>query len=60
MTKTVWINGTERCIEKDRYKMYHVFLDDEDVKWLNNVHIFIGIYQEAFKRDIKELEEASK
>lgn len=35
MTKTVWVNGTERLIEKDRYGMYLVYLDDEDVRQLN-------------------------
>ncbi len=38
MVKTVWINGKERLIDiKDRYGMYHVFLDEEDVKWLNKL-----------------------
>jgi hypothetical protein len=38
MSKTVWINGTERLIKnKERYGMYNIFLDDKDIKWLNNL-----------------------
>ena len=38
MSKTVWINGTERALDnKDRYGMYHAFLDDKDIKWLNSI-----------------------
>lgn len=38
MSKTVWINGTERLIEdKDRYGTYHLYVDDKDIKWLNSL-----------------------
>ena len=39
MTKFVWVNDTERLIEdKDRYGSYHVFLDENDIEWLNELH----------------------
>ena len=42
----VWVNGGKRIIEKDRYGMYHIFLDDKDVKWLNKLHKQIIINSE--------------
>jgi len=37
--KSVWINGTERLLDaKDQHGMYHAYLDDGDIKWLNRVH----------------------
>jgi len=32
--KEIMINGTIRLIDKNLYGMWELYLDDEDIKWL--------------------------
>jgi len=46
MIKTVWINGTQRGISKNLHNVYKVFLDYNDVIWLNKIHKQAGVKSE--------------
>ena len=36
--KTVWVNGTERLVERNMYGVYELFVDYNDLIWLNKIH----------------------
>ena len=36
--KSVWINGVKVIVERNRYGVYELYLDYNDLIWLNKIH----------------------